>query len=81
MMMLILGILNLSLLFLLPPFIGMLGAIAYFLFIPFAGLIFHNGISFLKRMASHRNIRAMNVGDILEERLTLSNKIKEITNV
>lgn len=80
MMMLILGILNLSLLFLLPPYIGMLGAIAYFLFIPFAGLIFHNGISFLKRMASHRNIRAMNVGDILKERLTLSNKIKEITN-
>ena len=80
MMMLILGILNLSLLFLLPPYIGMLGAIAYFLFIPFAGLIFHNGISFLKRMASHRNIRAMNVGDSLKERLTVSNKIKEITN-
>ena len=80
MMMLILGILNLSLLFLLPPYIGMLGAVAYFLFIPFAGLIFHNGLSFIKRIASRRNIRSINVSDILKERLTLINKLNEITN-
>ena len=80
MMMLILGILNLSLLFLLPPYIGVLGAVAYFLFIPFAGLIFHNGLSFLKRMASHRNIRSMNVSDILKERLTLREKITNLVS-
>jgi hypothetical protein len=80
MMILILGILNLSLFFLLPDYVGPWFTLAYFLFIPFSGLIFHNGLSFWKRVASHRNIRSMNVSDILKERLTLNNDITKIIN-
>jgi hypothetical protein len=80
MMILILGILNLSLFFLLPDYVGPWFTLVYFLFIPFSGLIFHNGLSFWKRVASHRNIRSMNVSDILKERLTLNNDITKIIN-
>jgi hypothetical protein len=80
MMILILGILNLSLFFLLPDYVGPWFTLLYFLFIPFSGLIFHNGLSFWKRVASHRNIRSMNVSDILKERLTLNNDITKIIN-
>ena len=80
MMILILGNLNLLLFFLLPTFIGLWGSIVYFLFIPFSGFIFHNGLTFWKRVTSHRKIRSMNVSDILKERLTLNEKITNLTN-
>ena len=80
MMILILGNLNLLLFFLLPTYIGLWGSIVYFLFIPFSGFIFHNGLTFWKRVTSHRKIRSMNVSDILKERLTLNEKITNLTN-
>ena len=80
MMILILGNLNLLLFFLLPKYIGIWGSIVYFLFIPFSGFIFHNGLTFWKRVTSHRKIRSMKVSDILKERLTLNEKITNLTN-
>ena len=80
MMILILGNLNLLIFFLLPTYIGPWGSIVYFLFIPFSGFIFHNGLTFWKRVTSHRKIRSMNVSDILKERLTLNEKITNLTN-
>jgi len=79
MMLLILGNLNLLLFFLLPKHIGLWGAIVYFLFIPFSGLIFHNALRFWKRVLSNRKIRSLNVSEILKERLTLSEKITNLT--
>ena len=80
MMILILGNLNLLLFFLLPTYIGLWGSIVYFLFIPFSGFIFHSGLTFWRRVTSHRKIRSMNVSDILKERLTLNEKITNLTN-
>ena len=79
MMILILGNLNLLLFFLLPQYIGAWLSLAYFLFIPFSGCIFHNGLAFWKRVIRNRRIRSMNVSDILKERLTLSEKITNLT--
>ena len=80
MMLLILGNLNLFLFLLLPDYVGVCGSIIYFLFIPFSGLIFHNWLSFIKRIVSHRNISTMNVSDILKERLILKEKITNLTS-
>ena len=80
MMILILGNLNLLFFFLLPKYIGLWGSIVYFLFIPFSGFIFHNGLTFWRRVTSHRKMRSMNVSDILKERLVLIEKITNLTN-
>ncbi len=80
MMILILGNLNLLLFFLLPQYIGMWFTIGYFLLIPFSGLVFHNGLTFWKRVTTNRKIRSMNVSDIIKERLTLNEKITNLTN-
>ena len=80
MMILILGNLNLLLFFLLPSYIGPWGSLVYFLFIPFSGFIFHNGLTFCKRVTARRKIRSMDVSDILKERLTLNEKITNLTN-
>ena len=80
MMILILGNLNLLLFFLLPQYIGTGLSIGYFLLIPFSGLIFHNGLTFWKRVTTNRKIRSMNVSDIIKERLTLNEKITNLTN-
>ncbi len=79
MMILILGNLNLFLFFLLPQYIGVWGSVIYFLFIPFSGFIFHKGLTFWKRVTSRRKIRSMKVSDILNERLTLNEKITNLT--
>ena len=79
-MILILGNLNLLLFFLLPQYIGMWFTIGYFLLIPFSGLVFHNGLTFWKRVTTNRKIRSMNVSDIIKERLTLNEKITNLTN-
>jgi len=80
MMILILGNLNLLLFFLLPQYIGAWLTLVYFLFIPFSGYIFHNGLTFWRRVTMNRKIRSMNVSDILKERLTLNEKITNLTN-
>ena len=81
MMILILGNLNLLLFFLLPHYIGAWLTLVYFLFIPFAGYIFHNGLTFWRRVTMNRKIRSMNVSDILKERLTLNEKITNLTDM
>ena len=81
MMILILGNLNLLLFFLLPQYIGAWLTLVYFLFIPFSGYVFHNGLTFWRKVTMNRKFRSMNVSDILKERLTLNEKITNLTDM
>ena len=78
MMILILGLLNLSLFILLPSYVGNWGALTYFLFIPFAGYVAYNFKSFIQRIITGHKIKKMNVSELMKERVSLSNKLKEI---
>ena len=79
MMILILGLLNLSLFILLPSYIGYWGALIYFLFIPFSGYVAYNFKSIIQRIITGQKIKKMNVSELMKERVSLSNKLKEIT--
>ena len=81
MIMLILGLLNLSFFFLLPSHIGVLGTIVYFLFIPFAGFTAYKFMTFMHALLKSKKIKKMDVSDLLEVRSSLVKKIKEITPV
>ena len=81
MIMLILGLLNLSFFFLLPSHIGVLGTIVYFLFIPFAGFTAYKFMTFMQGLLKSKKIKKMDVSDLLEVRSSLVKKIKEITPV
>ena len=81
MIMLILGLLNLSFFFLLPSHIGVLGTIVYFLFIPFTGFTAYKFMTFMQDLLKSKKIKKMDVSDLLEVRSSLVKKIKEITPV
>jgi len=81
MIMLILGLLNLSFFFLLPSHIGILGTIVYFLFIPFTGFTAYRFMTFMQGLLKSKKIKKMDVSDLLEVRSSLVKKIKEITPI
>ena len=78
MMILILGLLNLSLFILLPNYIGFWGSLLYFLFIPFAGFVAYGFKCFIERLITSHKINKMNLSELIKERLSLSFKLKEI---
>ena len=79
MMIFICGLSNLSVFLVLPKYIGVMGTAAYFLIVPFMGFVFHGSLVFWRDLRRNQKINAMNLSDLLEERLTLRNKIAEIT--
>ncbi len=80
MMIFICGLSNLAVFFVLPKYIGFWGTVVYFLTVPLMGFVFHSSLVFWRDLKRNNKINAMNLSVLLEERLTLRNKIAEITN-